>query len=226
MKKPFYIISIINAFFFIVSCKQSSNIPATVEVTPIAERSGLVTVEITRLVEIQVTVPVEVTREIEILITGAAPVNQQATPKPAANINYSGVYVKSNGKDFYKDGGCVLSVIHEAVQDPFDNLSFELFCTRGEPSYNMGYTIDDILFENHLSKTAVWSSPWGECHLVFGFNEHEVVVSQIGHSFACGFGHAVYANGTYYLKDAAPPNLGCRAIPSLGSTPVPCTYNP
>ena len=124
-----------------------------------------------------------------------------------------------NGDDPTEDGNCTLKVIQQpvtktvgnlgAVREPLDNLDFELSCNRGAPSYNMGYATDTILFESYSSKMAVWSSPYGDCHLVFEFSTIDLVVSQIGYAADCGFGGTVYASGKYQLEDSTVPQLGC-----------------
>lgn len=135
---------------------------------------------------------------------------QASFPSASYTHNYSGTYHQRNDEDFKKYGGCILKVVHQRIMgEPYDNLTFELYCTRGAPSYNMGYASETILFEGDVKNMGVWSSPYGDCHLVYEFSNTKVIVSQIGKSGACGFGGNIYANGEYYLRDSTFPEIGC-----------------
>lgn len=127
----------------------------------------------------------------------------------------SGTYEQDKG-----DGGiCTVKVILEPRINPIDEISFELFCVRGAPSYNNGYAMAKILMAHNL---AVYS-PNDRCSIVFEFGEDELVVTQIGMDFDCGFGHSVYADGVYLRTDEEPPLLGCMRMdnPCGLETPTP-----
>jgi hypothetical protein len=101
-------------------------------------------------------------------------------------------------------------VIHEITLEPFDKIHFELFCTVGAPSYNMGYVIATILETDNIAVYSHYSELANEsCNIVFTFLPDGVNVSQLGEDFTCGFGHGVYANGTYLRMSRDIPKLGC-----------------
>lgn len=115
--------------------------------------------------------------------------------------------------------GCILAVVLE----PTDEIGFELLCNRGAPSYNSGYAKGKTLIVNNI---AVYSPKFfpdkdQQCSIVFQFEENKVIVTQLGESFECGFGHAVYASGTYELIDNKPPQLGCLHPPDYCLTQTP-----
>ena len=183
------------------SCTQPTPTPMVIKETRIVKFPA--TVEVTRIVEVsntvQVPVTVEVTRIKEVVVTQPPIDAQTPTPTVMPDHDYSGTYVLMRGEDYAEDGGCFLKVRHE-ISDPFsgqlDDISFELECIRGAPSYNLGYASGTILFDSHM---AVYSSPFG-CALVFEFRGEFINVVQIGTSDDCGFGHAVYADGLYQLQ--------------------------
>jgi hypothetical protein len=149
------------------------------------------------------------------------PTKQKATPRQTKTSiptdtqtilpNTRAEYDKVSGtyKLIRSDGsGCTILILLEPRMDPFDKISFELFCIRGAPSYNSGHAIDMILLSNDM---AVYS-PSDTCNIVFQFFPTSIIVNQIGLDFDCGFGHAVYADGVYTLTDNKPPRLGCLAL--------------
>lgn len=159
--------------------------------------------------------------------------NDRETPLPAISPSYSNSERAKNGSitetplpadplvSRYPDltgiystswneyGGCILQVFHQISNGSFDEIELELYCSRGAPSYNMGYAITSTITDGRM---AVYDSPstFGECFIVFTFEEMKVTVDQIGGS--CGFGHAVYANGVYQLNDNSKPRMGCLAL--------------
>ena len=85
-------------------------------------------------------------------------------------------------------------------------IEFELGCNRGAPSYNSGMvraTIDvlDGIAVHRISEFG------GPCEIKLTFTGTAVSVSQSGTAFECGFGHAVYCDGTYRLKNRKPPKF-------------------
>ena len=47
------------------------------------------------------------------------------------------------------------------------------------------------------------------CHIIFQFENENVIVTQIGSGLDCGFGHRVSAEGVYKLVDIKPPQMDC-----------------
>jgi hypothetical protein len=126
--------------------------------------------------------------------------------------NISGTY-----KVDRTDGGeCVIKVILEPLT-PIEQISFELFCIRGAPSYNSGGALGKLLFGHNMAVYA----PNRSCNIVLEFRNDEIEVTQIGLDFDCGFGHTVYADGIYKLIDNKPPVIGCMRQDNPCGLPVP-----
>ena len=134
----------------------------------------------------------------------------------------SGTYKFQRG-----DGGeCDLKVNLEPPVRPFREISFEIACIRGAPSYNSGWAMAKVLMSNDL---AVYSRPSSVsdsmCNIVLQFGDNAVKVTQLGMDYDCGFGHAVYVDGLYTLVDPNPSSLGCLGVRELDdpcfSTPTP-----
>jgi hypothetical protein len=178
----------------ISACSQASQ-PSSAQVTSIVQIP--ITVEVTRVVV--ETTPTHIPpKDVIGTIVAPVPTNQVG--------NLTGTYSQYWGQD----GGCTLNAIHEITLEPFDKIHFELFCTVGAPSYNMGYVIATILETDNIAVYSHNSELANEsCNIVFTFLPDGVDVSQLGEDFICGFGHGVYANGTYLLKSRDIPKLGC-----------------
>lgn len=162
----------------------------------------------TVVVEKIVTVEVPVMVEEMTQFTATSVVPPSATPR--SNTNFTGYYVVERDQERFPDAGCAITVIHENSLNLFDLLQFELSCSVGAPSYNRGYATDTILFESESLKQAVYSSPHGECHLIFEFlDTGDLEITQLGLPFDCGFGNAVFANGVYELRNTAVSPIGC-----------------
>ena len=144
-------------------------------------------------------------------------------PVPSERTDYdkiSGTYKFHRG-----DGGeCDLKVNFEPPVKPYFEISFEIACIRGAPSYNSGWAMAKILMSDDL---AVYSRPSSVsdsiCNIVFQFGDNHVKVTQLGMDYDCGFGHAVYVDGLYTLVDAKPPSLGCLGVLELDN---PCLTTP
>jgi hypothetical protein len=86
---------------------------------------------------------------------------------------------------------------------------FWLSVNRGWPSYNMGELDGFIEVEN---SRAVYNTKMefsdSSCAVLFVFSAKSIEVEQSSGSNECGFGHNVYAGGTYKLKTRkAPKNI-------------------
>jgi hypothetical protein len=140
-------------------------------------------------------------------------------PVPSERADYDNI---SGTYKFYRgDGGeCDLKVNFEPPVKPFREISFEIACIRGAPSYNSGWAMAKILLSDDI---AVYSRPSSVsdsmCNIVFQFGDNRVKVTQLGMDYDCGFGHAVYVDGLYTLVDAKPPSLGCLGVLELDN---PC----
>jgi hypothetical protein len=144
-------------------------------------------------------------------------------PVPSERADYdniSGTYKFNRG-----DGGeCDLKINFEPSIKPYFEISFELACIRGAPSYNSGWAMGKILMNDNVAVYARPSSVSDSiCNIVFQFDNNQVKVTQLGMDYDCGFGHAVYADGLYTLVDAKPPSLGCLGVLELDN---PCLTTP
>jgi hypothetical protein len=89
-----------------------------------------------------------------------------------------------------KEAGGTLAVVDDA-----EGTRFQLQLWRGAPSFNMGFLEGRLTIEGGR---ATWRSPDGACAIAFAFARETVVLKQErGDDAACGFGHAVSADGTY-----------------------------
>jgi hypothetical protein len=88
-------------------------------------------------------------------------------------------------------GGGFLLVVDEPTQ-----VRFQLQLWRGAPSYNMGFLEGQLSVKDGK---ATFSSREADmaCDITFAFQGNKVVLRQTGSDAACGFGHAVAADGTY-----------------------------
>lgn len=80
-----------------------------------------------------------------------------------------------------------------------------LFICKGAPSYNSGSFTDTLDLYNN---TAVYTTEYDpSCKMVFRFYKRGIMVEQYAENinFACGFGHAVDAQGFYRRKSAKVP---------------------
>ena len=170
-------------------------VPVEVTREVIKEKIILSTVEITRIVKVSATPQPTNTKEPEEIIDKSA--------KLSGNYAFSG---NNDGQ------GCHLKVENTLSRIPPKSVSefpdkfvsrvyFELECSRGAPSYNMGSASGEII-ENGNAAVYRYKTPYfEECNLIFIFSDNKVDVYQIGESYTCGFGGNVYANGTYYRVD-------------------------
>jgi hypothetical protein len=190
----------------LVACSQATPTAVVTSTRKLIEIP--VTVEITHIVEREVPITVEVTR---IVIATPIPFAPQ-TPSATENIGeLTGTYdwMESN----IEGRGCTLKVVHHTTLDPFNKIDFELSCNRGAPSFNSGFAQGTISEGKNVAAFTRYDPVSGEtCNLVFRFIEAAVEVTQIGMDYACGFGHGVYAEGTYELVDSSIPQLGCSDL--------------
>jgi hypothetical protein len=100
-----------------------------------------------------------------------------------------------------------------AIQElPGNRIRFELHAVKvsGAPCHVVDYNIGFAEGEAALTgRVAAWEMrDWGEtCRLRFSFGPDEVTIEQDGGSMDCGFGHAVYADGTYRRTSRQPPRF-------------------
>lgn len=134
-----------------------------------------------------------------------------STPAPATQI--SGLY--SNMSEGL--AGCHIHV----EQLDLDRIEFELFCILGAPSYNSGWLHEEAALEETI---AVWDSPYGDCQLIFTFDDRTVNIRQDGQPLDCGFGNGVAANGDFPLTSYEASPMGCVRLDDpcgLHLTPTP-----
>ena len=82
-------------------------------------------------------------------------------------------------------------------------LRFQLEVWRGAPSYNSG-RVDGWVAHATGLRTLQISAESG-CRIVAAFDGDHAIITQHGNSAACGFGHAVYADGNYKRVSRAKP---------------------
>ena len=92
------------------------------------------------------------------------------------------------------------------VKDSENGVQFQLECWRGAPSYNMGFLEGALEVEDGRA-TFVGERYSGRCELTFEFHADKVVIDYVEDRLHCGFGHAVYANGTYIRTSREEPDF-------------------
>ena len=88
-------------------------------------------------------------------------------------------------------GGGELLVIEEPTR-----VRFQLELWRGAPSHNMGFLEGTVTVKDGRGRFSSREAGMA-CDIDFTFQQDKVVVHQTGTDAACGFGHEVYADGTY-----------------------------
>jgi hypothetical protein len=113
-------------------------------------------------------------------------------------INPTGSYVLDS-KTTTKDG---------EIYGPFGEIDIKLldssriaisfFVCKGAPNYNMGTFIDTLIYRNNV---ALRTTPEDDttCRIKFTFTRKVIIAeqTQANLNFGCGFGHAVFADGSY-----------------------------
>lgn len=111
------------------------------------------------------------------------------------------------------DAGCVLQ--STSVGD--DSVRVQLSCTRGAPSYNLGF-LDERLRVVDGRSVFVTREFGGDCQITFEFFGDRVRLDQVGEPGACGFGYGVFASGEPRRVSSAVPPFDLNPA---GSRPPP-----
>lgn len=101
--------------------------------------------------------------------------------------------------DFEKGGGLLLLV------DDAGATRFQLQLWRGAPTYNMGWLEGQLKVKDAKASFVSREGGW-TCRIDFVFSGTSATLRQVeGSDAECGFGHAVYADGTYVRKSRQKP---------------------
>jgi len=84
------------------------------------------------------------------------------------------------------------------------NVHFELEIYSSAPAYNVGFI--DGEFDLHGNIGIFQSTEYEKCKITFTFYPTKVILDSITYN-NCGFGHAVYAIGTFYLRSKEKPEF-------------------
>jgi hypothetical protein len=113
--------------------------------------------------------------------------------------DYSGVYkfdeIPNNEKGRF--GSIYISYINEKT------LAFSINLCRGAPSFNIGELQGEIRLikdHGHFFKIAN-NDDKQACEWKINFFEDKLEITTLNNNYSCGFGYAVYANGTYFKED-------------------------
>ena len=124
------------------------------------------------------------------------------------SINPSGVY-KYDGKTYRKNGetyGYFGTV--KVLQLSSTKILVSFYVCKGAPSYNSGSFVDSLDYSNnqatYLGDTSMIETT---CKLIFHFTAQRINIELFSEypNMACGFGHAVDAQGLYKKVGAKPP---------------------
>ena len=101
--------------------------------------------------------------------------------------------------DFEKGGGLLF-----LIDDP-GGTTFQLQLWRGAPTYNMGWLKGQLKVKDAKASFVSREGEW-TCRIDFVFSGASATLRQVeGSDAECGFGHAVYADGTYVRKSRRKP---------------------
>jgi hypothetical protein len=136
------------------------------------------------------------------LIVSALSFGQRNTIRdPTGIYQYAGRAIVENGEAYGYAGRIKVLLIEP------EKIIVNLYVNKGAPSYNSGQIIDTLLYQNDM---AVWlDSTMSTCKLVFHFSRRKLFVEMFADdpNFACGFGHAVNAQGNYLKMKQKKPTM-------------------
>ncbi len=116
------------------------------------------------------------------------------------SAKYSGVYSYGDNPESGPNGDLRIYPLTDT------SVMFYLYKCVGPPSYNLGSIDGVITIEKNIGKfNAIWDVL--DCELTFLFSSGKIIVITDENSCDCGFGHSVYADGTYFLKDSNIPEF-------------------
>jgi len=126
-------------------------------------------------------------------------IEEPANPRPAPATREGALTGTWERGDVEKGGGLLLLV------DEPGATRFQLQLWRGAPTYNTGW-LEGELSVKDAKATVVSREGGGTCRIEFVFSASSAILRQVEGSDAdCGFGHAVYADGTYIHKSRRKP---------------------
>ena len=126
-------------------------------------------------------------------------IEEPASPRAAATTSDGALTGAWERGDFEKGGGLLL-----VIDDP-GATRFQLQLWRGAPTYNMGW-LEGPLSVKDAKATFVSREGGSTCRIDFVFSGSNATLRQVeGSDAECGFGHAVYADGTYIRKSRRKP---------------------
>ena len=132
---------------------------------------------------------------------------------PSGVYVYEGETVEKND-DIYGYSGTVMVLLKAPGK-----IIVNLYVNKGAPSYNLGTLIDTL---DYSGNTALFlDTSESACKLIFHFYKKKLFVEMFAKdpNFACGFGHAVSAQGVYRkLKGRRPTVEEILTDGATGST--------
>ena len=111
---------------------------------------------------------------------------------PTGTYSYNGKTIKKNGETYGKFGTIKVKLLKNS------KIAISLYVCKGAISYNSGSFVDTLEFKNNI---AVFTTPEYDstCKIVFTFKQKSLTIlqTQANLNNGCGFGHGVFADGTY-----------------------------
>ena len=104
------------------------------------------------------------------------------------NSSYCGIY---DDPAYKKSGGEAKITVY---QESENSIMFYINIQKGPPSYNMGSLFGKVSVDNG---TAVYTSQEYDCKWSMTFTKNSLIIRTLQNKEDCGFGNAVYAEGTY-----------------------------
>ena len=126
-------------------------------------------------------------------------IEEPANPRAAAPTSDGLLTGTWERGDFEKGGGLLLLI------DETGATRFQLQLWRGAPTYNMGWLEGQLRVKDAKATFVSREGDW-TCRIDFVFSGSNATLRQVeGSDAECGFGHAVYADGTYIHKSRRKP---------------------
>jgi hypothetical protein len=94
----------------------------------------------------------------------------------------------------------------EVYPESDTSLLFYIENGKGEPSENTGIGYGRIIKKKDSAIFYMVNRDFFmDCKLYFKFLNGKIIIKTCGNHFDCGYGHGVYSDGTYYLKNRKIP---------------------
>lgn len=116
------------------------------------------------------------------------------------SAKYAGIYSYGDNQEDEPNGNLSVYPLTDT------SVIFYLFKSIGPPSYNLGSIEGVITIKKNIGKFKALREVF-DCELTFLFSSGTIIVKTDENICECGFGHSVYADGTYFRKNSNIPEF-------------------